>query len=175
MGRRARPVELLLLQGNKHLTKDEIRERRDAEAALRPPVDDIKCPTWLGKAGRREWKRVIKSLTDSKLMTNIDVASLAVYCDAVDKYAEASQKIKEQGEVVRQGVVRQVMDNGAIVETNAGKLIQNPYVLVATKYAGIIARFAGAFGLDPSARAGLAIPKDPKSTPKDKFKERFGS
>lgn len=174
MGRRAKPVELLLLGGKKHLTKAEQRQRREAEEAIRPPADDVKCPAWLGRAGKREWKRIIKSLTDNKLMTNVDVASLAVYCDAVDKHAEASKAVREQGVTVRVGIERRVLDNGDIVEINSGRLVQNPNVLVASKYAAIIARYARQFGLDPSARAGLAIPKaDDK--PKDRFEELFGN
>jgi len=175
MGRRAKPVELHVLGGNRsHLTKAAERKRREAEEAIRPPADNIKCPAWLGRAGKSEWKRVIQSLKNSKLMTNVDVASLAVYCDAVDKFAEASKAVTKQGVTLRIGIERRMMDNGDIVEINSGRVVQNPNCLVATKYAQVIARYARQFGLDPSARAGLAIPKA-EDKPKDHFEELFGS
>lgn len=59
MGRRARPVELLVLSGKKHLTKKEVSGRRDAEERLRPRDDAIRPPQWLSKAARKEWRRVV--------------------------------------------------------------------------------------------------------------------
>lgn len=154
MGRRAKPVELLVLNGKKHLTKREIAERQQAEEALRPSTDKLRPPQWLSKDARKEWRRVTKLVEGLGILTGIDANTLAVYCDAVVRYGEASKIIGEEGMVLGSK--------------------QHPAVMVQQKYAGIIARCAGQLGLDPSARAALAK-KAKEEKPKDKFEELFGS
>src|SRR5690606_1714287 len=157
VGRRARPIELLVLDGKKHLTKDEIRERREREAALRPPEGELKPPSWLGPAAKKAFRRVVKMMAETGLLTVADVDQLAVYCDALVRYAEAAKAIEE---------------HGVIVEGPKGPA-QNPAVLVANKYAAIIAKLAPRLGLDPSGRASLAIPRE-KEKQVDPFEEKFG-
>lgn len=159
MGRRARPVELLVLNGKKHLTKKEISGRRDAEKKLRPGDDAIKPPKWLSKEARKEWRRVVETLKGLGILTNADVDTLAVYCDAVVRYAEASRIIATEG---------------MVLETDRGPK-QHPAVLIQQKYAGIMARCASQLGLEPSARAALAVKLAKESQPADRFEELFGS
>lgn len=159
MGRRAKPIELLVLNGKKHLTKKEISGRRDAEARLRPSDDAIRPPKWLSKAARKEWRRIVKVLDGLGILTNADVDTLAVYCDAVVRYAEASKIIETEG---------------MVIETERG-LKQHPAVVAQQKYAGIMARCAAQLGLEPSARAALAAKLAKESQPADRFEELFGS
>lgn len=157
MGRRAKPVELHVLKGN-HRTKKEVRERKAAEQAIRPPSDKIMPPGWLNEQAQEVFLSIVDQLKGTDLLTNADIAELAVLSDAIVKHALASRAVDEHGITVL----------GA-----QGNLIQNPAVLVASKYAGIIARLAPRFGLDPSGRASLAIPRE-KDKPVDSFAEKFG-
>lgn len=158
MGRRARPVELLVLNGKKHLTKKEIRERREREERLRPAADAVRAPSWLSKEARKIWRRAVKALGPLEILTNADVEQLAVFCDSAARYAECSRLIAEQG---------------IIVDGPRGPM-QNPAVSAQAKYAAIVARLGSKFGLDPSGRASIAIPKG-DDKPKDKFEETFGA
>lgn len=158
MGRRAKPVELLVLNGRKHLTKQEIQARREGEARLRPPADAVKPPSWLSKEARKVWRRAVASLGPLDILTNADVEQLAVFCDAVARYAECSRIIEREG---------------LIVEGARGPM-QHPAAVAQAKYAAIVARLGSKFGLDPSGRASLAIPKG-EDKPKDRFEELFGS
>lgn len=101
MGRKARPVDVILLDGKKHLTKAEIEERRAAEARVKPPSDKVYCPRWLDAEGRKEWHRVYSELKALDLLTNVDVSSLACYCDLVSQYIAASLDIHERGMILR--------------------------------------------------------------------------
>lgn len=56
-----------------------------------------KPPEHLNDAARAEWRRVIKSLD----VTTLDVAALAVYCQAYARWAEAERNIAQFGMVVR--------------------------------------------------------------------------
>src|SRR5690606_3601563 len=139
MGRRARPIELHVLKGN-HRTKAEIAARRQAEEAIRPPADDLKPPKWLSAAAKREWRRIVKVMEGLGLLTNADVDTLAAYCDAVARCAEAAKILNAEG---------------MVVEGSRGPQ-QHPMVLVYEKYERIRARCASQLGLDPSSRAALA-------------------
>lgn len=159
MGRRARPVELLVLTGKKHLTKKEAAARRQAEETLRPrgAGKRLYAPRWLSKAAQKEWRRVVALMADLGVLTEADVNTLAVYCDAVIRYAEAAKQVEEQG---------------AVIETENG-LRQNPAVLVAEKYWRIMNKAAAALGLDPASRASLARAKALEQD-KDDFEKFFG-
>jgi P27 family predicted phage terminase small subunit len=101
MGRKAQPIDLLVLKGKKHLTKQEIEERRAAEARVKPKADKVRCPKWLDSNGRKEWRRICAELKELDLLTNVDVSSLAVYCDLVSKYIAATKDVQERGLILR--------------------------------------------------------------------------
>lgn len=160
MGRRAKPIHLHVVEGNPNrLTKAEIEARMAAEARLRPASDKVRPPTWLGKEAKKIFRRLVKEMEQTELWTNVDVDTLAVYCDAVVRYAQASQDIEE---------------NGLTVEGARG-VVQNPAVLVASKYASIISRCAAKLGLDPASRASLAIPKEAKKEVPSPVDVMFGN
>ncbi len=159
MGRRARPVELLVLTGKKHLTKKEATARRQAEGALRPRGSgkQLYAPRWLSKAAQKEWRRIVSLMADLGVLTEADINTLAVYCDAAARYAEAAKAVQEQG---------------AVIETDRGPR-QNPAVLVAEKYWRIMNKAAAALGLDPASRASLAAKAAEHD--KDEFDKLFGT
>ena len=161
MGRRAKPVEMMVLTGKKNLTKSEIQGRRKAEEELTPagkPLADVKPPKWLDRASKREWRRMVKLIGDLGIVTEADANTLAAYCDATVRYAEASKIVQEEGPVVA---------------SDSGRPMQNPAVLAAAKYWQIMNKASRALGLDPSARASLAKVKAEEGS-RDEFEELFG-
>ena len=46
------------------------------------PVEIPRCPAHLGAEAKREWKRVSRELAGYGLLTRIDRAALALYCEA---------------------------------------------------------------------------------------------
>ena len=161
MSRKAKPIELHLLENNKNrLTKKQIQERIDGQ--IHPNTNQINCPDWLDEIGRREWERITNELIELGLMTNIDVVSLGIYCDAYSKYVEATLQIQEDGLTVEH-----------INNQGAKNTVTNPAVQVANKYADLIKKFVIEFGLTPSARAKLAIPKKEEKEP-SKLDKMFG-
>lgn len=166
MGRRARPVELLVLTGKKHLTKKEIQERREAEARVRPPADAVRCPQWLDAEGRKEWRRITGALQAIGLITNVDVSALAIYCSQVSDYVTLSRRIRQEA------FVDAVQEDGSVARVPNPELPE--WREERRRIARIIRGYLVEFGLSPSARAKLTLPKrDDK--PKDQFEELFGS
>jgi P27 family predicted phage terminase small subunit len=149
MGRKAMPIDLLLIQGNKNkLTKKEIEARRAAEAKLKPRADKIKPPSWLSPLAKREFKKLAAELDEIGLMTNVDVNQLAVYCRAYARYIElqAGNEDPETGETVTDE-----------------KTLDTLYKQLKS--------MAIEFGFTPSSRAKLAMPKEEEKekTPEEKL------
>ena len=95
MPRNPESTKILLMKGKKHLTKAEIAARQEAEAALLIGSDKVACPAWLDAVARREWRRIVPELKRLELISNVDVTSLAIYCDAVSKYVlEVEDRLK---------------------------------------------------------------------------------
>ena len=163
MARKAMPTHLKVMNGKSNMTKAEIEKRSRAEDAMKPKADKIKPPRWLCKEGRKEWRVVAPELERLGLLTNIDVSTLAVYCDAVARYAEATKAIQENGPVMKY--------TNTAGETNS---IRSPWVQIANQYATIIRQYLSEFGLSPSARASLAI-KTEVPEEKSDFDRMFGS
>ncbi|WP_243450307.1 phage terminase small subunit P27 family [Desulfosporosinus sp. Sb-LF] len=161
-GRPIKPIDIVVLDGKKHLSKAEIEERRALEAKYSPNADNIQCPDWLDEAAKEHWAVLSKDLLDLELLTNIDIGALAICCDAYSKVIKSNQEIEKHGMLV--------------TYTNKGgnkNVVPNPYVAIANKYSDIYKRYCSEFGLTPTARLRLATPKEaPK--PQTDFERKFG-
>lgn len=153
MGRRARPVELMILDGKHKKAKADILRRQQAEDELRPKAEKLEPPDWLSEAACAEWRRILALQTQARVITEADISTLAIHCDAVVRYAEA---------------IRQLNGEGMVVEGR-----RHPLVDVVDKLARMIDRTSRALGLDPSARASLARQKA-LAQKSDAFEEMFG-
>ena len=149
MSRKVIPVSVQLAKGNPNrLTKAEIKARQEAEESFKPNDDDIKVPGWLDKEGKSEWKRVSRELKELNILTNIDTTALGMYCDAYSKYQLATKKINEEGMFIE-------YTNKA----GATNIIEHPAVKAQVKYADLIKKLCSEFGLTPSSRARITLPK----------------
>lgn len=160
MGRRAKSVEWHVLQGGKNMTKGEVRDRKRAEAALQPASDNVVPPEWLGESASAEFRRIVSEWerAQAKVLTNLDVQALAIYCDALDKYIRAST----------------VIGDDIVVTGSVGNKVKNPAIAAAKSFYDIVVGMGSRLGLDPSGRASLAIPRD-QAEQIDLFDEEFGS
>ncbi|MGG0754256.1 phage terminase small subunit P27 family [Brevibacillus laterosporus] len=163
LARRAKPLELHLVQGNQsRLTKKEIEERQQAEERLKPKTNKVRPPSWLDKVAKAEFKRLAKELAEIDLVTNVDVNALATYCDAYSDYVQCTKIIQEEGLIVEH--------TNKAGETNS---VPHPLLTKKKQLHDQMRSLAIEFGLTPSARAGLAKPKkEPK--PQTEFERTFG-
>lgn len=148
MGRNAKPIELLLIQGKKHLTKNEIEQRQQAEKKFKPRSNNIKPPSWLDDLARKEFKRIVKELQEIELITNVDVNALAAYCDAYSDYVSCTRIIQEEGLMVEY--------TNKAAETNK---VPHPLLTKKKQLHEQMKSLATEFGLTPSSRAKIALPK----------------
>ena len=161
-GRPPRPIDVVVLDGKKHLTKAEIEARKKLEDKYRPNMDKIDCPDWLDAEAKKHWALLSAELQTLNLLTNVDVGALAICCDALSKYIKSNLEIEKHGMLV--------------TYTNKGgnkNIVPNPYVALSNKYSDVYKRYCTEFGLTPAARLKLAAPKEPIK-PLTEFERKFG-
>lgn len=144
-GRRPKPSALKRLQGNPG--------KRRLNAAEPQPGGVPKCPPHLDREAKREWKRISQELIALGLLTNVDRASLAAYCAAFSRWAEAEKNLQKFGTVIK--------------SPKSGFPIQNPFLGVANTALDQMRKFATEFGLTPASRSRLQI--EPMTGQQDAF------
>ena len=140
-GRKPTPTNLKVLHGNPG--KRPLPENEPKPEPIAP-----KCPTWLHKNAKKEWKRVAPQLEKLGLLTGLDMAALAGYCEAWAQYRDAIEFIHKHGQVYP---IKD--DNG-----NVKYLQQVPQVGIANQQMKQIRAFCAEFGLTPSARGRIEVP-----------------
>jgi P27 family predicted phage terminase small subunit len=111
------------------------------EVKPRPVAPD--CPEWLELEAKEEWSRIAPKLERLGLLSEVDGAALAGYCQAYARWAQAEQSISVQG---------------MTAEASSGWKQQAAEVSIALKYLAVVKGFCAEFGLTPSARARMAMP-----------------
>lgn len=132
-GRKPIPTAVKVLEGNPGKRKLDMGEPRPEKKAPR-------CPAWLEDEAKKEWKRMAKQLEQLGILTEIDMAAFAGYCQAYARWKEAEEYISE---------------NGTIMKAPSGYSQQVPQVSIAQTYLKIMNRFCEQFGLTPSARSRI--------------------
>ena len=95
------------------------------------------CPAELSAVARNEWERVVVELAPLRLLKPLDVAMVALYCNAYAGWLDATAAIKEYG---------------AVIKTPNGYPAQSPYVTLANQHAAVMLRCSDELGLSPASR-----------------------
>jgi phage terminase small subunit len=128
----------------KHWTAAQVeaRQRANDEFQRKKPVD-LRPPEWLGEEELVMWYWAIDQAKDVKLFDNLDVQTLAVYCNAVVEYRDLARMKRKSAERIQQ----------------------------QQAWARIIAQYADKLGFNPSARARLIKKKVEEKL--DEFGKKF--
>ena len=132
-GRKPKPTALKMLEGNPGGRPLNTKEPKPEKKAPR-------CPSWLEDEAKKEWKRMAKVLENMGLLTEMDMAAFAGYCQAYARWKEAEEFLTQHGSMVR---------------TPNGYLQQVPQVSIAQTNMKIMLKFCEQFGLTPSARSRI--------------------
>ncbi|WIF95132.1 phage terminase small subunit P27 family [Caminicella sporogenes] len=142
IGRKSKSINQMLKEGKTHLTKAEIERRVQEEERLKQlPSDRIKPPTWLGKQAKKIFKDIVKQIEAIDLLANIDIYTLAVLADAIEKYITITQKLH-----AADLTVEYTNKAGATNE------VENPLIRTQLKYVDVIKKYSTEFGLTPISR-----------------------
>lgn len=87
------PIQLIIENGKKHLTKAEIEERLKSEP--QPTTDDITAPAYLTAAQKRHFNKIAGQLQKIKIMGDTDCETLARYVTAQGLYEQAVKDLRD--------------------------------------------------------------------------------
>lgn len=153
VGRKPKPTHLKLVTGNPGK-----RPLPKAEAKVVPALPSP--PPHLSDEAKVEWGRVSEDLYKVGLLSGVDRAVLAAYCQSYARWVQAERAIAEMAK-------RDQLTGGLMIKTTNGNAIQNPLVGTANKAAADMVRYAAEFGMTPSARSRIvaAPPEDGERDP----------
>ena len=132
-GRKPKPTAVKVLEGNPG-------KRSLNTAEPKPDKKAPRCPAWLEDEAKKEWKRMAKQLEHLGILTEIDMAAFAGYCQAYARWKAAEEFISK---------------HGAIVKTPSGYWQQVPQVSIAQQYFKQMGKFCEQFGLTPASRSRI--------------------
>ena len=138
------PTQLKIVRGNPG--KRPLPEDEPQIPASRP-----EAPSTLSEGARQHWDVVVERLADAKIMTNLDIPALEIYCEAYAKWADANQKIQE---------------HGPLIKSPQGFPMQSPYLQIANKAFDQMKAMLVEFGMTPSSRTKVRTTESGK---KDDF------
>lgn len=140
---KSKPIDLTT--GNR--TKKEIENRKLQEERLKGNSNLINTvPKWLCKEAKKEYKKIIKELKNSDILTNVDIPIVAIVADAYVKMYQADMVIQKEGMFIKK-----ISDRGA------ENLVEHPATKIYKQYNSIYKQYLMELGLSPSSRAKLSI------------------
>ncbi|MCW3784582.1 phage terminase small subunit P27 family [Defluviimonas salinarum] len=134
-GRKPKPTALRRAEGNPG--------KRGYNALEPVPPDGLpSCPPHLSAAAQEEWRRIAGPLHDMGVLTLVDRAALAAYCQAWGRWVEAEEKLKE---------------TPVMLKTPSGYVQQSPWLSVANKQLELMGRYMAELGITPASRSRVAV------------------
>ena len=140
----------------------DARGKRGANLAdnIKPDVAIPECPNFVCETGRREWARITPYLMKLGLISHLDMAALALYCQTFGRYADLETGFEEN--------IRRIQQKVSCPYTEAVQLAfidvtPNGYKQVSALASTIrglreeCLRYLAQFGLSPSARTRVPI------------------
>lgn len=153
-GRKPIPSKIIELRGGSEHTHRPMNDQEPKPPEKLPP-----CPRHLDKEARKEWRRAGKVLMEIGLLSDLDRAVFAGYCQSWSEYVSATVKVQ---------------DMGTVYKKNDGTPGINPYVRLAREAYERMMKAAVLIGLSPSSRAGLKVQKPRKKSKAVSFRARKG-
>lgn len=98
------------------------------------------CPVHLCDEARQEWYRLVETLVRMGVITLVDRAVLAAYCQAYGRWVEAEEKLRQTPLMLR---------------TPSGYVQQSPWLSVSNKQMELMARYMAEIGLTPASRSRI--------------------
>lgn len=115
-------------------------------AEPKPPEGTPDCPEHLGDEARAEWHRLVETLVSMGVITIVDRAVLAAYCQAYGRWVEAEEKLRE---------------TPLLFKTPSGYVQQSPWLNIANRQMELMGRYMAEIGLTPASRSRIAVASGP--------------
>ena len=136
-----KPTALKLVQGNPGRRAIKSNEPK-------PQIVAPECPTHLTADARQEWDRVIPILLGLRIVSELDMAALSLYCQSYGRWKEAEKRIAE---------MREKGGDGLLIKAPSGYPIVNPYLAIANRAMEDCHKYLQQFGMSPAARTRVEV------------------
>lgn len=157
------PIGLVIAKGAKHLTKDEIEERRSSEVQGIP--DGIAAPSFLTPKQKKQFNLIADQLQRLGIMGETDNDTLARYVTAQSLYEQAVKDLRGvQRDRPKDATAEQMLVWADTLDT-LDKRVDRYYKQAQNA--------AAALGLTISSRCKLVVPKGAEAPKVNKF-AKFG-
>lgn len=131
---------------------------------LQPLVEIPNCPAHLLPEARREWKRITPELQRYGLISKLDRAALALYCQAYATWVWADQQLLQAVAAAAEGKAKAEAEgkpwtggDGYTIPTPNGHLGYSPHWVIRNKAMEQVKQFAAEFGLSPVHRGRVSM------------------
>ena len=121
------------------------RQPQGYKTTLRALRSLPRCPSHLTAPAAREWRRVAAELHGLGVLTTIDRAALAAYCQAYGRWVEAEERMR---------------DMPLLVRTPAGYVQQSPLLGIINKQLELMGRYLVELGMTPAARSRVIVDQE---------------
>lgn len=166
MAGQRQPTKLLIANGKKHLTKEEIQRRLDEE--VEPCTDDVTAPIYLSAVEKKRFNKIAEQLKKLEVMGETDTETLARYVTSQIQYEKVSKELRtvlndrpKDKDFESLIVYYEALDEWVGLQTQLAKLQDRYFKQAHTA--------ATALGLTISARCKLVVPKAPEEPKPNKF------
>ena len=144
-----KPTNMKLLSGT-------FRKDRATPGEPTPKIEVPSPPSHLDAEARREWKRISVELARLGLVSKIDRAVLALYCQTWSDWTQAREELKGHGRTVK---------------SPNGYEIPSPHLTIANAAGKELRALAAEFGMSPASRTRVKAEKP--SAPRKSRAEKF--
>lgn len=151
-GRKPKPTALKQLEGNPG--KRKLNKSEPVPAKGIPT-----CPEWLLSEAKIEWERLAAVMDQMGVLTEVDRAAFAAYCQSYARWKEAQEHIDS---------------GGSTFETEKGYQQQTPWVGIANTNQKLMMQAAAEFGLTPSARSRIVAGSAKNKETEDEMEALLG-
>jgi len=143
-----KPAALRLLEGNAGKRPLNLAD------GINPRIEVPSVPKHLGQEARKEWKRITPLLAELGLVSGLDRAALALYCQAVGRLSELETSFNGQVDrLVAEGMTyADAVYKASYSVTPSGYAQQSVIVQLIGKHREQVNRYLMHFGMSPAAR-----------------------
>jgi P27 family predicted phage terminase small subunit len=154
-GPKPKPTHLKLIMGNPGKRTLNRREPQPIPLMPDPPLE-------LSADALIEWNRLAVEQHRIGLLTMVDRAAMAAYCEAYSCWAQCQRALKTMAAADQ-------LTSGLLIRTTNGNAIQNPLVGTRNKAQKDMVHFAAELGMTPSARSRIEVEGRQIADPTDEF------
>lgn len=163
IGKQREPIDLILAKGKKHLTKEEIENRKNSEVNT-DDIKDVKAPSYLSKKQKNEFNQIAEKLLGIGIMCELDEDCLARYLIAEENYLKFTKLLNK---AMKDKSSKKYKDDAGMQSVLSNDIER--YLIHQDRAFKQCNSCADKLGLTITSRCRLIVPQAPEKPKENKF------